>query len=446
MQSVDLILAGGYVIPQDTPTNMLSNAAVAIQGNRVADVGSAEDILARFSAARIIDTNDHVVLPGLVDCHIHTCQSTARGLADDVPVTTWLDRILGFEALLEAEDVEASVKLTALELIKSGTTGLIEGCAPPQFVDVVGDVLAASGLRAVLTRSTMERADPTWQGPPSFLADAHTNVRATRDMLRRWHGAAGGRISAWPSYRHAQDVSDELILALTRLMHEFDTGFHAHQATRRFGEAERLDNVGVLSDRMLFAHAIRYTRRELELLKNADAKINHNPGASMHGAYGASVAGQFPEMLRMGILVCLGCDGAPNNNGLDMFREMYLAATVHKEARLDPTLLPAPTVLAMSTRDGARAARWADVGTLRAGARADLIVVNLLQPHLMPLHDIVSNLVYSANGHDVVTTVVDGRILMEDRRVLAMNEQQVLRDAAASAQRMKERLGGRLSA
>jgi 5-methylthioadenosine/S-adenosylhomocysteine deaminase len=425
---------------------VLANAAVAISGDRIVEVGPADGILRRFGAGRVIDTTGQVVLPGLVDCHVHTCQSTARGLADDVPVTTWLDRILGFEALLQAEDVEASVKLTCLELIKSGTTGLIEGCAPPQYVHVVGDVLAASGLRAVLTRSTMERADPTWQGPASFLADAETNVAATREMLQRWNGAAGGRLSAWPSYRHAQDVSDDLIVALTRLMEEFDVGFHAHQGTRRFGEAERLDNLGVLSDRMLFAHAIRYTRRELELLRNADVKINHNPGASMHGAYGASVAGQFPEMLQMGILVCLGCDGAPNNNGLDMFREMYLAATVHKEVRMDPTVLPAPTVLRMSTYNGAQAARWPDVGRLRPGSKADLIVLNMMQPHLLPLNDLISNLVYSANGHDVVTTIVDGRILMEDRKVLVMNEQQVLREASASAERMKERLGEKLRA
>jgi 5-methylthioadenosine/S-adenosylhomocysteine deaminase len=441
VQAVDLVLAGGYVIPQDSATAVLSNAAVAIDGDRIVGVGAAADVLARFAGRRIVDTADHVVLPGLIDCHVHTCQTTARGLADDVPVTTWLDRILGFEALLEAEDVQASVRLTCLELIKSGTTGLVEGCAPPAYVDAVGDVLAGSGLRAVLTRSTMERADPTWQGPASFLADAETNVRATRAMLLRWNGAADGRMSAWPSYRHAQDVSDELIVSLTRLSEEFDVGFHAHQATRRFGEAERLDNLGVLSDRMLFAHAIRYTRRELELLKNANVRINHNPGASMHGAYGAAVAGQFPEMLQMGILVCIGCDGAPNNNGLDMFREMYLAATVHKEARMDPTVLPAPKVLRMATRDGAAAARWPDVGTLRPGAKADVIVVNLKQPHLMPLNDVISNLVYCASGHDVVTTIVDGRILMENRCVLGMDEDAVLREAADSAARMVARLG-----
>jgi 5-methylthioadenosine/S-adenosylhomocysteine deaminase len=441
VQGVDLVLAGGYVVPQDSATTVLPNAAVAVDGDRIVDVGAAADVLARFSARRVIDTTDHVVLPGLVDCHLHTCQTTARGLADDVPVTTWLDRILGFEAKLEAEDVEASVRLTALELIKSGTTGLIEGCAPPAHVDVVGEVLAASGLRTVLTRSTMERADPTWQGPPSFLADVETNMRATRDMLQRWNGAAEGRMTAWPSYRHSQDVSDELIVSLVQLAEEFDVGFHGHQGTRRFGEAERLDNLGVLSERMLFAHAIRYTRREIELLRNAKVNINHNPGASMHGAYGAAVAGQFPEMLQMGIRVCIGCDGAPNNNGLDMFREMYLTATVHKEARMDPTVLPAPTVLRMATYDGARAARWPDVGMLGPQCKADLIVVNLKQPHLMPLNDVISNLVYCANGRDVVTTIVDGRILMDNRQVLGMDEDRILRDAADSAARMRARLG-----
>jgi 5-methylthioadenosine/S-adenosylhomocysteine deaminase len=443
VQQVDLLLSGGYVITQQRPGEVLANAAVAVQADRIVDIGPAAEVALRVTSARTIDCRGRAVLPGLIDCHVHTCQSTARGLADDVPVAVWLNKILPFEAALEAEDVAASVRLACIEMIKSGTTGVMEGCAPPEHVDVVGQVFADSGLRCVLTRSTMEHADPTWNPPPSFLADPETNLRQTRRMIERWHGAAAGRLSAWAAYRHAPDVSDELIVELARLADELDVGLHAHQSTRRFGEAAHLDALGILSPRMVFAHAIRYTRHELELLKYYGVKIDHNPGASMHGAYGSAVIGQFPEMLDMGITVCLGCDGATNNNTLDMFREMRLAATIHKEVRTNATVLPAAVALQMATTNGAQACRWADVGVLAPGNKADLIVVNLEQPHLLPVHDLISNLVYCANGHDVETTIVDGRVLMMDRQVQVADEQAVLLDAVASAERVLQRLGRR---
>jgi 5-methylthioadenosine/S-adenosylhomocysteine deaminase len=297
----------------------------------------------------------------------------------------------------------------------------------------------SSGLRFVLTRSTMERADTSWAVPPTFLLSREENLRVTRDMIERWNGEGGGRISAWPSFRHAQDVSDELLVDLVGLMDEYGVGLHAHQSTRASGELEHLDSLGVLRPNMVFAHGIRYSRRELALLKANKIKINHNPGGSLHGAYGSSALGYFPEMVEMGICVALGNDGAANNNTLDIFREMRLAATIHSEARLDATLIPAATAFDMGTVNGARACGWPEVGTLAPGMKADLVVVDVTQPHLVPHHNLVANLVYCANGHDVRTTIVDGRVLMEDRKVLVFDEGRVIQEAIESASRVKGR-------
>jgi len=430
----DLLLTGGTVVADSE--HVIRNGAVAIQGRRIIAVGASFELDRTTHAGRVIDCKGKVVMPGLIDAHNHTCQTTARGLADDLPVTDWLNRVIGFEAALDDQDVVASVRLACVEMIRGGTTGVMEGCAPPDFVDTVGQVFAESGMRCILTRSTMEKPDPTWNVPTSFLRDAETNLFETRQMLKKWHGANGGLMHAWPAYRHAQDVSAELVVELCKLVDEFEVGLHAHQSTRRFGEIEFLDALGVLRPEMVFAHAIRYSRREMELIKAHGIKLNHNPGASMHGAYGASTLGHYPELIAMGVCVAIGADGAANNNTLDMFREMRLAATVHKEARMNSTVIPAKLAFDMATINGATACQWPEVGQLAAGMKADVIVVNVMRPHLVPHHDIVSNLVYCANGHDVVTTIVDGRILMEDGVVKVFDEGEVIADAMRSAERV----------
>jgi 5-methylthioadenosine/S-adenosylhomocysteine deaminase len=437
VKEVDLLLTGGYVVVSSG--QVIGDGAVAISGDRVVEVGGRKTVTSAVRAARTIDTTGRAVLPGLINAHNHTCQSTARGLADDLPVTDWLSRIVPFEATLEAEDVRASVRLACVEMIKSGTTGVMEGCATPGHENIVGEVFVESGLRGVLTRSTMEHADTTWAVPPSFLISREDNVKATRAMLERWNGAGDGRIAAWPSFRHAQDVSDDLILDLVKLMEEFGVGLHAHQSTRSSGELDHLDEIGAIHENMVFAHGIRYSRRELQLIRSVGIKINHNPGGSLHGAYGSSALGYFPEMLRMGIPVALGNDGAANNNTLDMFREMLRAATIHSEARIDATAVTAADAFDMGTVFGARACMWSDAGTVAVGNKADVIVVNVTAPHMVPHHDLISNFVYCANGHDVETTIVDGRVLMENRQVLAFDEDSVIADAVASADSVASR-------
>jgi 5-methylthioadenosine/S-adenosylhomocysteine deaminase len=436
VQEVDLLLTGGYVVPMERPGEMLNQAAVAIAGDRIVDVGPAAEVGERVRPARVLDCAGKAVLPGLVDCHVHTCQQLARGLADDVSVLDWLSRIVAFEAAMNEQDVYASVKAACLEMIKSGTTGFVEGCANPFYIDAAGQAIVDSGLRAILTRSTMEIQESDWSAPDPFLMDAEANYNGTRQMIERWNGAANGRISAWASWRQQWNLSDELLVRIVKLAREHGVGIHAHLSTRRYGQIELLDRLGLLGPDLMFAHAIRYTAREVELIALNDVKIDHNPGASMHGAYGSAVAGQYPEMLDKGVCVCLGCDGAANSNTLDMFQAIRLAATLHKEMRQDATVIPATQALQMGTLNGARACQWNDAGALVPGKKADLIVVDLLQPHLMPLHNVINNLVYCASGQDVTTTIVDGRILMENRQVAAMDERRVLAEAAERAERI----------
>lgn len=439
MRDADLLLTGGWVITQERPGAVLEKAAVAIAKDRIVEVGPAADVAARVRAARVVDCTGKAVLPGLVDCHVHTCQQLARGLADDVPVAEWLARIVPFESEMDERDVEVSVQAACLEMIKSGTTGFMEACANSRHIDAAAATMEASGLRANLTRSTMDLQQADWTVPSPFLMSTERHLAETTAMIRRWNGAGHGRLAAWCGWRHKYDTSAELLVAMVKLAREHGVGLHGHLSTRHFGELEDLDRLGVLGPEFLLAHAIRYTAREIELIARYDVKIDHNPGASMHGAYGSAVAGQFPEMLAKGICVGLGCDAAASGNFLDMVQAVRLAATLHKEVRQDAGVIPAAQALSMATTNGARACQWHESGVLAPGKKADVIVIDMLHPHLVPVHDVVANIVYCATGRDVVTTIVDGRVLMEDRRVLVYDEAKVLAEAMERADRIRAR-------
>jgi 5-methylthioadenosine/S-adenosylhomocysteine deaminase len=227
-------------------------------------------------------------------------------------------------------------------------------------------------------------------------------------------------------------------------MDKYGVGLHAHLGTRRTGEIERLDRLDALRSGMVFAHAINFTQREVELIKLHDVKLDHNPGASMHGAYGASIRGRFPELLEMGICVALGCDAAANNNTLDMFREMRLVATLHKEIRGRSDVIPAATAFAMATENGARACGWSDVGRLEVGARADVIALDASAAHIAPNSNPLSSVVYAASGSDVRLTVVDGTVLMRDRQITGMDESAIITAAIESAEAVRRRWKGRV--
>jgi 5-methylthioadenosine/S-adenosylhomocysteine deaminase len=435
----DLLLTGGTLLP-DATSAPLPHGALAIRDGLIVDIGPADVLASRVNARRVIDTSRQAVMPGLVDCHIHTCQQMARGLADDINVLDWLTRIVAVEGAMDEEDVSVSVKAACLEMIKSGTTGFIEACGNPYFADAMGEAVLQSGLRGVMTRSTMELAEPDWTAPDPFLMDAESNLKATRELIEKWHGAGDGRLSAWTGWRQQWNLSDELLVAVVALAREYGVGLHGHLATRRYGQIDLLDRLGVLGPDMVFAHSIRYTARDRQLIKLNGVNINHNPGASMHGAYGSGPMGCFPEMVEEGINVCLGCDGAANGNTLDMFQVMRLAATLHKEMRLDPLAISPQDAFAMATRNGARAAMWPDGGELKVGNKADVIAVDLMQPHLMPAYNVLNNLVYCASGQDVVTTIVAGEVLMEDRRVLTLDETAILSDLQTRGEALVRRL------
>jgi len=424
----NLLLVNGTLLIGEKKETPMREGALAIRGNQIEAVGETGALKREFPSFQQIDCSGTLLMPGLIDTHVHTCQQFARGIADEIPGNAWLERVVNFEAKMNEEDVYWSALLACLEMVKSGTTCFVEACANPLYYDAVGEAVKESGMKAVLTRSNVEIPDPDWVFPGSFVETSSQILENNLKMVEKWNGAGDGKIRAWFGWRQIWNVSAGLLKEMTSKAKDLGVGIHTHAGTRRTGQIQALENLGLLGPHLLIAHSIRYSRREVELIKNYDVKICHCPAGSMHGAYGSAAVGLFPEMLEKGVTVTLGCDGAANNNKLDMIEEMRMAAMIHKEARIDPKAVPKETAFRMATLNGARAIGWEDeIGSLTVGKRADITVLDLRKPHLVPVFDPLSNLIYASNGQDVKTVVIDGEVIMEDRRILTLNEEEIIR-------------------
>lgn len=415
---------------------IVKQGSVAIESGRIVAVG--EEI--KEKADQVIDARGKAVLPGLINGHTHLAMTLLRGFADDMPLDKWLfDKIWPMEKRMEPRDCHVGALLGSLEMIKSGTT-----CFADNYfhMDQVARAVMKAGLRGVLSYGMIDRGDQQ---------KMKEEIRIGRNFVRAFHGKARGRILAMFGPHAPYTCSTECLQKVKELAKEFGVGIHIHlaesseevkQTTEKYGKrpVEYLNSIGFLGPEVLAAHCIWVTDKEIKLLKDNGVKPVHNPTSNMK--MGSGIA-PVPEMLASGIPVALGTDGAASNNSLDMFKEMKLASLLAKARRLDPTVLPAMKALEMATINGAAAlGLQAELGSLEVGKKADLIIVDLRKPHLSPMHDIVSHLVYSASGSDVDTVIVDGKILMEKGEVLTLDEEKVLELAQRTSDDLVSRLGG----
>ncbi|MEM3420989.1 MAG: amidohydrolase family protein [Candidatus Hadarchaeum sp.] len=433
---VDILVRGGLLVTMNYNRQIVKQGSVAIESGRIVAVG--EEI--KEKADQVIDARGKAVLPGLINGHTHLAMTLLRGFADDMPLDKWLfDKIWPMEKRMEPRDCHVGALLGSLEMIKSGTT-----CFADNYfhMDQVARAVMKAGLRGVLSYGMIDRGDQQ---------KMKEEIRIGRNFVRAFHGKARGRILAMFGPHAPYTCSTECLQKVKELAKEFGVGIHIHlaesseevkQTTEKYGKrpVEYLNSIGFLGPEVLAAHCIWVTDKEIKLLKDNGVKPVHNPTSNMK--MGSGIA-PVPEMLASGIPVALGTDGAASNNSLDMFKEMKLASLLAKARRLDPTVLPAMKALEMATINGAAAlGLQAELGSLEVGKKADLIIVDLRKPHLSPMHDIVSHLVYSASGSDVDTVIVDGKILMEKGEVLTLDEEKVLELAQRTSDDLVSRLGG----
>lgn len=419
----DVLIKDGHIITMDPQRRIFESGSVAIADGKIVAVGKNINV----KADTVIDAKGKVVLPGLVNAHTHLSMTLLRGVADDMELDPWLKtKIWPIEKHLRAEDCYVGALLGCLEMIKSGTT-----CFADQYF-FMGDVARAvekAGIRGVLSYGIIEQGDPKKR---------KSEIQEGEKLVKTCHGTADGRILTMFGPHAPYTCSPECLAQVKQLAKKYKVGIHTHIAEskweveeiiKKYGKrpVEHLDAIGFLGPEVLAAHCVQLAEQEIRILRDRGVKPVHNPVSNMKIACGVS---PVPEMLAAGIPVALGTDGAASNNSLDMFNEMKFAALLNKVDKFDPTVMPVQSVLEMATVNGARALGLGEnLGSLEVGKKADLTLVDFRKPHLTPLCNVISHLVYSATGGDVDTVIVDGKVIMQGRRVLTLEEDKVLEEA-----------------
>src|SRR5215203_1144748 len=435
-QPIDLLITGATVITNDSSRRVLTPGAVAIRGADIVAVGAPDALGHDYTPARVIDATGRVVMPGLINTHGHAPMVMYRGLADDLPLMDWLQQyIFPAEAKTVAPAfVRAGTALAALEMIRSGTTTYVDMY---YFEEEIARVTRAAGLRGVLGQTVVGFPSPDAKTPADALARTERFLQEFADDPLITPAVAP----------HSMYLVDKEVLLACRalavkhqrplLIHLAETEDEIKTARERFGASPTayLQGIGFWAPKTVAAHGVWVTDEDIALLAQAHVGVSHNPESNMKLASGTAPVTKY---LKAGMAVGLGTDGAASNNDLDMFEAMRETAFLHKLTSNDPRAIPAATALAMATIEGARVLGMdGQIGSLEAGKRADLIVVSMAGARQTPMYDPLSHLVYVSRGSDVVTTIVNGKMLMRDRQVLTLNEAEVIAEANAMAARVR---------
>jgi 5-methylthioadenosine/S-adenosylhomocysteine deaminase len=434
---VSLVITGGDVVTVDAQRRVLSPGAVAVDGRDIVAVGSPEDVARHFSAAETIDATGQVVLPGLVNTHTHAPMVMYRGLADDLALMDWLQKyIFPAEAKTVSPDmVRIGTRLAALEMIQSGTTTFADMY---YFEEEVARVARAAGLRGVLGETIIGFPVPDAATPADALKRTEAFIRefAGDDLITPVPAPHSTYTVDEASLRAVRELADRYKVPILIHVAETEDEVRIIEQRHRMTPVGWLASIGFLGPHVLMAHGVWLTDEDIATLRRTGTSVSHNPESNMKLGSGIS---PVPKLLAAGVTVGLGTDGAASNNDLDMFGAMRQAAFLHKVATRDPLAVPAPVALEMATIDGARALGLdKKIGSIEVGKRADLITVSMMGARQTPMYNPVSHLVYVSRGADVQTTVVNGRVLMRDRRMRTLDERVVLADARALARKVRE--------
>ncbi|MCP1183943.1 amidohydrolase [Paenibacillus sp. 1781tsa1] len=405
---------------------------IRVEGHRITQI--ADHILPQ-PQDEIIDGRHKIVMPGLINAHQHTPMSLLRGFSDDLKLMDWLERkMLPAEARMNPEDIYWGAKLSIAEMIRSGTTAFADMYI---HMNEIAEVVKQTGIRASLTRGMVFMED-----------DGGRRLQEAIDLVQRWSGAAEGRITTMYGPHSPYTCPMEPLREVIAMTVTEDIPLHIHLAEtkeevvkirERYGmtPTEYLEEAGMFEQaHVLLAHGVHLNRRDISRLKGMRGGVAHNPVSNLK--LGCGIA-PITEMLAQGINVGIGTDGAGSATTVDMFEEIKAATWLQKLDYGDPTRLPAKNVLQMATRGSASLLGLQDeVGVLEVGCKADLILIDLAKPHLQPVHEVESLLAYSVNGADVDTTIVNGQILMQGRKLLTIDEDELYREVKVRAKRIVE--------
>jgi len=420
-----------WVVTQNPSRDVLRDKSIYIEDRTIREIASKM----AHEADRVIDCKDKIVMPGLINTHTHLPMTLLRGYVDDMPLQEWLEeKIWPTERKLTGELSYQGALLGCLEMIRTGTTCFMDMYF---FMEDVARAVKQSGLRGFLSHAMIDVFDPE---------RAEKDRENTERLYRFVQNLGESRIQFVLGPHAPYTCKEETLLRCKEISEKEKILIHTHIAETKkeqasfetnYGrrEVEYLDKIGFLSPRLVAVHSVWLTRNEIELFRKHGVKVSHCPVSNMK--LGDGGATPLPEMFEKGVPVSLGTDSASSNNCLDMFETMKICSLLHKAQRWDPTILPAQKVLDLATLGGAETLQIAEkVGSIEEGKAADIIVLDLNAPNMMPIHGketILSDLVYSAKGMNVSVTIVDGHLLMAEGKFQTIDEHEVYRAAQKAA-------------
>jgi len=443
------ILKGKSVVTMGS-RGIIRDGCIVIENSWIIDVGRYSDIKGKYHGYEVLKMEDCILMPGLINTHTHIAMSLLRGYADDLQLSEWLEKwVWPLEAKMTEKDIYIGAKLSALEAIKGGTTTV---CSMYHYKYDYNEARAVyeSGLRGVISHTFFD-----WRKDEDY--------KLMEDLIRKWHGKGGWRIKAAASPHAPYTVSPKYLMEIREYVNEKNMELrdeekiimHIHVAETRdeaktvkekynveteMGLFKYLNDIGFLSEDVLAAHCIWLTDEDIAIMKTRDVKVSHNPVSNLKLASGIS---PITKLLDAGVTVSLGTDGPCSNNTLDMFETMKIASLIQKGVTLNPTALPAEETLKMTTINGAKALKWdTHIGSIEVGKKADIIAVELGKPHLTPIYSELSHLVYAVRCGDVKHVIIDGEIVMENRSIKTLREEEVIREAEKAKEELINRLRG----
>ena len=435
-QNADLVITGKYLLSQDSNQKIIENGGIAILNDQIIEINDGQALLDKYPKAEQIVEEHGLIMPGLINTHTHAAMACFRGIADDLPLMQWLQEyIFPVEAKLTPDIVYHSTLLSICEMIKSGTTSF---CDMYLFAADVARAAEESGMRAWIGEVLYDFPSPNY-------GELENGFRYTEDLFTKYNDHSLINITIDP--HSVYTCSPELLKRLGDMAAEKNALYVIHLSENqdeidtcmeRYGcsPVMHLENLGLLNERMVADHCVMVTDDEIKLMAERGVKISHCSESNMKLASGIA---PVEKMLDAGITVGIGTDGSASNNDVDMFGEMNTVAKIHKVASMDPTAMNASTTLNAATIGGATVLNAEHkIGSLETGKKADLIVLDLNQPHLTPIYSPISHLVYAVRGSDVMHSVINGRIVMRNRHLTTLNETKILAKMAEIGEEIKK--------
>jgi 5-methylthioadenosine/S-adenosylhomocysteine deaminase len=433
----DIIVTNATIVTSDSNNTIIHNGTIVIKNSRIIDIGNFAAINNKYYSSDKIDATGKLIIPGLINTHTHAAMSLFRGVIDDIPLKEWLLKYIFplEEKSVDSDFVITGTKLAIAEMLHSGTTTFNDMYF---FENQVAEVSKSAGIRVFINESIKDGKTPDAE-------NADEGLLISENLITKWKKDSFVRVSV--SVHSPYTCSGKNLVRAKQLSDKYSLNFNIHLSETRWEldtikksfnltPVQYLDKLGILSNNVIAAHCVHLTNEDIMILADKNVGVAHNPESNLKLASGVA---PVPEMQKKGVTVGLATDGCVSNNVLNMFSAMRVTAQIHKVYNNDPTVMNSVAVFRLATIDAAKILGIDnEIGSIEIGKKADLVIINLDSPHMTPLYNIYSQIVYCMNGSEVETVIINGKIIMKNNKILTFDEKKVISEANDFAVKIKK--------